>query len=306
MRAPADTLAAPLLAVDRFLQRPLAGDDARRRTYATAAKVPQVSGAVLECHLGDPGRLDLSVRQRPSEIGCAAATPEQSAWWTFDGDAFAGVYLGAGKKATDRPGPARLERWLDGLDELARERGARVPAASRAGLASLLERLGGEQPMTYLGVLPRRDPGVVRVAFDDVPAGELRGWLETAGWPGDLAGVERVVAGGAAASRPLSVHLEVAETVRGTLGLELRPLTWSWASLLLAALPRRLRPLAPAIEAWRGFERLDESWPEALRSRWAAAARRVNHLKWAFRPGAEPALKAYLYLGLIRSEEMSR
>lgn len=296
-------LTGALSAVDDCLAPALATEEARQRVRRAAAAIPPVSGLGLECHLGDPDRVDLAVRWRRHERAASGAPWDAVAWRCFDGNAPSGAYLGPGANATERCTRDELDDWLAGLDALTHEQGARVPATAHPTLAALFERLGEEERVTYLGFLPGRDAEAVRVVIGGVPADGLPACLDRLGWPGDVGEISDRLAPALMVSAPPVVQLEVGEAVRDPLGVELRPLSRDWEALLATMLPLDLRDLRAAILGWAGSERLDERWPWELRTRWDGAVRRINHLKWSFRPGSDPLLKAYLYLGLISDSQ---
>jgi hypothetical protein len=259
----------------------LADDAARGHVRDAAGVLPASSGGGFECHLGDPGRVDLSVRlDGYGPLGAPFLT-----WLERDaGAAATGRYDGvpAGPHRTRPPALPGPDGWVRAAAEV---RGAALPRAAEARLRGCLAGLPGGAWPTWVGALPGRD-GDVRLTANGLTAATLATYL--AGFPSD------VVAGAvalAATVPAVAVHLDVGAELGPAVGVEVVVSPRRTATLAAALLAGAGRDPAPAAAVTR--------WPGVTVVAGVRVVRRVNHLKVVLRPGEPPRPKAYLYYGAL-------
>jgi hypothetical protein len=186
-------------------------------------------------------------------------------------------------------------------------------------LAAVVDRLVREcrhgSRVSHLGAMLGRRPSALRVHVNDIPLGDLRGYLDRIEWPGDAAEVE-------ALGRMLLDHtdvlvlcLDVLADLTPRAGLECffaqrHGLDPRWRPLLghLAELGWCAPEKADALVRWPGrITPLDQGvvWPENLILQsiprppdvLGIVERRLSHVKLTSTPGAPVTAKAYFGFG---------
>ena len=184
-------------------------------------------------------------------------------------------------------------------------RGSAVDAEEQATLERCATRMPPGAHWIHLSVMTARSPVALKL-YGAFPEAQLTGYLDTIGWRGDLARVERVLARYFPTSRTggtLYVDLPASELPRGDPGLGLcfsqqqvrasNERDPSHRELLAAfvddglCLPEQARALAE----WAGVQQVGDK-----------RAKRLLDLKLVLRPKQSPLLKAYLGFSLVGRE----
>lgn len=269
---------------------------------------PAVSGWGLECHLGEPDRVDLAVRFTKDEGGAEALSRlaarrgwhgvgALSALWRDTGcdigqiARFVWLELDADSQETAPPGvfvdigAAAPRTWVEVAETIA---GGPLPEGTVDCAASIHDALPPGASVRYIGVMPGRDPLALRIAVYGLSPNEILPFTTLAGWSGDEADVKRLLVASAPWAEHVVLHLDVASDVGPTLGVELHATrAGSWWQLLRVASGEARREAALA---WPGTTESDTV---------GAIVRRINHLKVTHRPGTAAGVKIYLYCGHI-------
>jgi hypothetical protein len=276
---------------------------ARARLQELAGDLAATSGTGLECHLGDPDRVDLAQRRLASERVAGPSAFEHVGWWCYDAvgarQVHPGIYLGPGARADPSVIRSSLNPWIHMLGRL---QGAPVPAGIRNSVRKRISRIRPDAAVPYLGLLGRPESATVRVTVESVHPDELDSLLSALGWTGKIgADVRAALSAASAYPSRLNVQVDMGEAVAPNLGLELRPTHHgAWSDFLHAVLRPELHPLIPALLSWHSLDMPAHGEHRTPPPGYRMGHRCLNHIKLDVRPGSDTAVKAYLFLGLIK------
>jgi hypothetical protein len=246
--------------IEPALGRDLVPEDALENVKRYMARLPLLSGGLIECPLGPPAAIGFAVRAAAMDGGFAWLAAAGGDGKDFGDETgwqrvreFAGRRNAAHRDVTeawlefdlDEGGTMKPPNFFFNLDESVgrppllgpqvASRRAESVAVIREGVEALgvglsparrqlLERVLKERPATsrlsYVGVMLARETPGYRLTIDRVPLSELTGYLKDVGWPHAREPVVGVINFLLDHVRHVTLHLDADEQVRSRIGIE--------------------------------------------------------------------------------------